>query len=180
MSRSRRLRLPNHFPASPPIIMDITSILLFLPFFVACAIAALMGALFPAQRWYRSLKRPGWSPPAWLFGPVWTLLYILIAIAGWRLALFWPAPAALAALVAWGVQIVLNAVWTPLFFGLRRPDLAFYEITILWLAIAATILLAAPVDGLAALLMLPYLAWAGFAAALNFSIWRLNGSRPQA
>lgn len=160
--------------------MSLSDVLLFLPFFAASVLAAAMGALFPAPKWYRSLRRPAWAPPGWLFGPVWTVLYIMIAIAGWRLALSWPAPAALAALAAWGVQMALNALWTPLFFGLRRPDLAFVEIVALWLAIAATIVLASPVDMGAALLLLPYIAWVSFAALLNLAIWRLNGSHPAA
>ena len=159
--------------------MTLGAIAGFAPFFIACTLAALTGVLFPAPKWYRQLTRPNWAPPTWLFGPVWTVLYVMIAVAGWRLSLGLPAAAAVAALTAWTVQIALNAGWTPLFFGLKRPDLGFYVIATLWVAIVATIVLAWPVDTLAAWLMLPYLAWVSFASALNFSVWRLNGATRQ-
>ncbi|MEO1084184.1 MAG: TspO/MBR family protein, partial [Acidobacteriota bacterium] len=108
-----------------------------------------------------------------LFGPVWTVLYILIGISGWRLWLQAGRRAG-SAVAAWGVQMVLNALWSGLFFGLHRPDIAFVEILMLWLAIAATITLAWPRDRWAAGLLVPYLGWVSFASALNFAIWRLN------
>jgi tryptophan-rich sensory protein len=111
--------------------VTLDAILMLLAFVVPCVIAGAMGFFFPAPDYYRRLDRPGWSPPPWLFGPVWTLLYILIAIAGWRLGQALPDPRATPALIAWGVQIALNALWTPLFFGLRRPGLAFAEIVLL-------------------------------------------------
>jgi tryptophan-rich sensory protein len=120
------------------------------------------------------LKKPAWRPPNWLFAPVWTVLYLMIALAGW---LIWReagfAGAGLA-LAAYALQLVVNAVWTPLFFGLRRPDLGFVDIVLLWLSIVATIALFAPIDVVAAALLVPYLAWVTFAGALNFALWRLN------
>ena len=160
--------------------MTAGALLGFAPFFIACVLAALTGVLFPAPKWYRQLSRPDWAPPTWLFGPVWTVLYVMIAVAGWRISSALPDAAAIAALAAWIVQIALNAGWTPLFFGLKRPDLGFYVIAALWVAIAATVVLAWPVDTLAAWLMLPYLVWVSFASALNFSIWRRNGAHPAA
>jgi tryptophan-rich sensory protein len=120
------------------------------------------------------LAKPTWRPPNWLFAPVWTVLYFTIAISGW---LVWReagfAGAALP-LAIYALQLVLNAAWTPIFFGLHRPDLGFLDIVLVWLSIIATIALFFPIHPAAALLLLPYLAWVTFAAALNFAVWRLN------
>ncbi|QLQ37485.1 TspO/MBR family protein [Micromonospora robiginosa] len=120
---------------------------------------------------YQSLEQPAWAPPSWLFGPVWTVLYALIAVAGW---LVWRRVGFGPALWAWCVQLVLNAIWTPLFFGAGRYGLAFAEIVLMWLAIGVTVVLFRRVSRPATLLMLPYWAWVTFAAALNLAIWRLN------
>jgi translocator protein len=110
----------------------------------------------------------------WLFAPVWTVLYFTIAISGW---LVWReagfAGAALP-LAIYALQLVLNAAWTPIFFGLHRPDLRFLDIVLVWVSIIATIARFFPIHAAAALLLLPYLAWVTFAAALNFAVWRLN------
>jgi translocator protein len=145
-----------------------------LVFIAACTAAALTGVFFKPGQWYEQLAKPPWRPPNWLFGPAWTVLYAMIAVSGWLVwkAGTWPAMAPAMALYA--TQLVLNAVWTPLFFGLRRPDLAFYELLLLWLAILATIVAFLPISGLAAGLLVPYLAWVSFAGALNLSIVRLN------
>lgn len=112
---------------------------------------------------------------------MWTVLYLTIALAGWlvwRQAGFAGAGLALA---AYALQLVFNAAWTPLFFGLRRPDLGLVDIVLLWLSIVATIALFAPISVVAALLLVPYLAWVAFAGALNFALWRLNPAvAPQA
>ncbi|MER7440505.1 TspO/MBR family protein [Micromonospora avicenniae] len=144
-----------------------------LGFGAAVAVAATVGVVGVrgTSAEYAALDRPSWAPPGWLFGPVWTLLYVLIALAGW---LVWRRVGFGAAVWAWVAQLVLNAAWTPLFFGARRYGAAFAEIVVLWLAIALTVLLFARVSRTAASLMLPYLAWVTFAAALNFAIWRLN------
>ncbi|MEU1845926.1 TspO/MBR family protein [Micromonospora sediminicola] len=120
---------------------------------------------------YQSLEQPAGAPPSWLFGPVWTVLYALIAIAGW---LVWRRVGFGPAIGAWVAQLVLNAIWTPLFFGAGRYGLAFAEIVVMWLAIGVTVALFRRVSRPATLLMLPYWAWVTFAAALNFAIWRLN------
>jgi translocator protein len=143
-------------------------------FIGACFVAALSGALFPPGQWYEGLKKPSWRPPNWLFAPAWTLLYAMIAIAGWlvwREAGFAGAPVALG---LWGLQLALNAAWSGLFFGMRRMDLALAELVLLWLAILATIVAFYPIQSTAALLMAPYLAWVTFAGVLNFAMWRLN------
>jgi tryptophan-rich sensory protein len=154
--------------------MDMASIVALAGFVAACFLAALTGVWFPPGPWYERLKKPWWRPPNWLFAPVWTVLYVMMAIAGW---LIWRqvgfAGAGLT-LAAYLLQLALNAAWTPLFFGLRRPDLGFFNIVLLWLSIVATIVLFAPISVAAALLLVPYLAWVMFAGALNFALWRLN------
>lgn len=141
-----------------------------LVFIAACTAAALTGVFFKPGQWYEHLAKPPWRPPNWLFGPAWTILYAMIAISGWMVwkASSWPAVAP--AMAVYGLQLVLNAGWTPLFFGLRRPDLAFYELLLLWASILATILTFLPISEFAALLLVPYLCWVTFAGALNRSI----------
>ena len=143
-------------------------------FIAACTAAALTGVLFKPGQWYEDLAKPRWRPPNWLFGPAWTILYAMIAISGWMVwkASSWPAVAP--AMAIYAVQLLLNAGWTPLFFGLKRPDLAFYELLLLWTSILATIIAFLQISEFAALLLVPYLAWVTFAGALNRSILRLN------
>ncbi len=148
------------------------SLAVLLLFFVAAFSAAALGALFPPGPWYAELVKPGWTPPAWLFGPVWTVLYALIAVSGW---LLWKSRGrSMTPLVLWGVQLLLNALWSWIFFGMRAPGAALVEIVILWMAIAATVAAAFRSCPPAAWLLLPYLAWVGFAAVLNAAIWYLN------
>ncbi len=155
-------------------MMDASSWLALLGFIAACFLAAMTGAFFRPGDWYERLKKPSWRPPNRLFGPVWTVLYVMIAVSGW---LVWReagfAGAALPQSV-YGLQLILNAAWTPLFFGLHRPDLGFVDIALVWLSVVATIVLFVPIHVGAALLLMPYLAWVTFAAALNFAVWRLN------
>ena len=154
--------------------MDTSSALAFAGFAIACIAAASTGALFKPGDWYESLARPPWRPPNWLFGPAWAVLYTTIAISAWwvwRKAGFSGAAVPLA---IWAVQLMLNAAWSWLFFGLRRPDLAFLELVALWLSIAATIVAFHAVEPAAAWLLLPYLGWVAFAGALNLSIARRN------
>lgn len=135
--------------------------------------AAAFGGQFAPGAWYAGLAKPSWTPPNWLFGPAWTTLYLLMALAAWKV---WIAVRRIdAALLLYLVQLVLNALWSWLFFGLRRPDLALAGIVLLWLLILATTVLFWRRDRLAGLLLVPYLAWVGFATALNLAIWRLNG-----
>jgi benzodiazapine receptor len=143
------------------------------PFGAAVAVAALIGGLGVAgtASEYQSLRQPSWAPPSWLFGPVWTLLYVLIAVAGW---LVWRRTGWTPALTAYGIQLVLNAIWTPIFFGFGQYGLALADIIVLWLMIGVTVFLFRPVSRLAAALMLPYWAWVTFATALNAWIWNAN------
>ncbi len=125
--------------------------------------------------WYPTLTRPAFTPPSWIFGPVWTLLYLMMGFAAflvWQWGL--EAAGVRVALVAFLVQLALNGLWSLLFFGLRAPGAAFVDIILLWLAIAVTTWLFWRVVHVAGALMLPYLAWVTFAAVLNGSIWSLN------
>ncbi len=140
-----------------------------------CLGAAGLGSLLttPALRpWYAGLSKPRWTPPNWLFGPVWTILFIAMAIAAW---LIWRKLGLTAApMRLFLLQLLLNVAWSALFFGLRSPGLAFAEIVILWFAILATSIEFWKAVRVAGWLLLPYLVWVSYAAALNFSIWRLN------
>jgi benzodiazapine receptor len=140
-----------------------------------CLGAALVGSLMtmPALRpWYAGLRKPTWTPPNSLFGPVWTALYIAMAIAAW---LVWRQVGLTAAPMKFFLlQLLLNVAWSGLFFALRSPGWAFGDIVLLWLAILATSMEFWRVAPLAGWLLVPYLVWVSYAAALNFSIWRLN------
>ncbi len=153
------------------------SILALLGFLCATFAVAGISSRFTIQAipgWYAALAKPSFNPPNRVFGPVWTLLYTLMAIAAW---LVWRLPASTArsrALAAFWVQLTLNFAWSFLFFGEHRIAMAFAEIVLLWLAIFATTLLFFRVARAAAWLFVPYLAWVSFASVLNFSLWRLN------
>jgi tryptophan-rich sensory protein len=141
-------------------------------------LAGVLGSTATASSvstWYATeLIKPDWTPPGWLFGPVWTTLYILMGLAAWRVWRHDGFAAARVPLCLFLGQLALNAAWSFLFFGLRRPDLAMVELVLLWLAIVATSLAFLRRDRAAFFLMLPYLTWTTFAATLNFAIWRLN------
>lgn len=135
--------------------------------------AAFVGSRFAPGPWYDALQKPSWNPPAWVFGPVWTVLYAAMGVAAWRV---WrtPDPRRRLALGVFVVQLALNAAWSWIFFGLHRMGLAFAEILVLWLLIAATTALFWRIDRLAGALFLPYWAWVSFAAVLNATLWQLN------
>lgn len=136
------------------------------------ALAAVTGSQFMPGPWYQTLTKPWWTPPNWAFPIAWTLLYIMIAIAGWRV---WKAEGIGAALAVWAIGLVLNAAWSWIMFGRHEIGLALADLALLWVSIAVFIALALPVDRLSAYLFVPYLAWVSYAGALNFAIWRLNG-----
>jgi len=146
-------------------------------FLAACLAVAGFGGMVTRTSvgdWYVALRKPTWTPPAWLFGPVWSVLYATMAVAAW---LVWARPGPRrprTALAAFGVQLALNAGWTGLFFGLRQPGWALAEVVVLWAAIGATVVLFWRVRAAWGAVMLPYWAWVTFASALNFAIWRLN------
>lgn len=144
---------------------------LFLTYLAACGAAAATGALFQPGDWYKSLNKPRWTPPDWLFPVAWTVLYLCMSVAAARVAMAGNAGQALA---LWSVQIALNALWTPVFFGLRRLGAGLVIIFLLWLAVAATMLAFWQVDRIAGMLFAPYLLWVSVAGALNRSVWVRN------
>ena len=156
--------------------MELSSILALVGFVVVCFLPGLTGVFIKPGEWYERLDKPAWRPPNRLFAPVWTVLYLMIALSGW---LVWRQAGfvgAMLPLLAFALNLVLNAAWTPLFFGLHRLDLGLFDIALVWLSIIATIVLFFPIQVTAALLLLPYLVWVSFATALNFDIWRRNPS----
>ena len=152
-----------------------------LRFVVAVSLPLLIGGVSGmatargVQDWYPTLVKPSFNPPSWVFGPVWTLLYIMMGIAAylvWQKGL--DAEGVRAALALFALQLILNGAWSILFFGMQSPGLAFVEILVLWLFIALTLFFFWRVSPLAGLLLLPYQLWVTFAAVLNGSIWFLN------
>lgn len=141
-------------------------------------IFAAVGAYASAQAadFYLQLDRPPWAPPAWLFGPAWSALYLLMAIAAWRVQRTATTASARPALTLYVVQLAANALWTWLFFGWHLGAWAFAEILLLWVLIAATIVAFWRRDRLAGLLLVPYIGWVSFATCLCYSIWQRNPS----
>jgi len=140
--------------------------------FAAAAIGAV--ASVDAGAFYGQLARPSWAPPGWLFGPVWSVLYALMAVSAWWV---WRArgfTGARSALVLFIVQLAANALWSWLFFAWHQGGLAFAEVLLLWCLVTATVISFRRVSSIAAALLIPYLAWVTFASALTFSVWRLN------
>lgn len=142
---------------------------------IAISLAAgLVGSRFLPGEWYASLVKPSWNPPSSVFAPVWSTLYVLMGVSAWlvwRTAGFAGAPGALALFFG---QLILNALWSYLFFGVHRPGVALVDILALWLLILATTIAFWRVSVPAGILLLPYLCWVGFASALNLQLWRLN------
>ena len=145
--------------------------LVLLGFIVLTFLAPLAGAFTPPGAWYQTLNKPSWNPPPWIFGPVWTLLYLGMAVAAW---LVWKRGGQGQALRLYLVQLALNAAWTPVFFGAHQLGAAFIVIVCMWIAIFLTQRAFQAVSRPAGLLLLPYLAWVSFASVLNFTLWRLN------
>jgi tryptophan-rich sensory protein len=143
--------------------------------FTSLAAGAIGGlASVNAASFYGQLAQPSWAPPAWLFGPVWSVLFLLMGISAWLVWRQHGFRGARSALVLYAVQLVANALWTWLFFAWQLGAVAFAEIVLLWLLIAATISLFWRLHRTAAFLLVPYLAWVSFAAALNLALWRQN------
>ena len=140
--------------------------------FAAAAISAR--ASIEAQAFYDQIVQPGWAPPPWVFGPVWTVLYAMMAIAAWLVWRSGGLRAQRIALALFAVQLALNALWSWLFFAWQLGALAFAEIVLLWIAIVATLIAFWRVRPLAGALLVPYLMWVSFAAFLNYTLWRLN------
>ena len=145
---------------------------------VICFAAAGLGGVAATPKidnWYVTLAKPSWTPPNWIFGPVWSALYLGMAVAAWLVWRQGGWAGAVVPMILFSVQLVLNLSWSWLFFGLQNPGAAFAEVVLLWASIAATTVafwFRSPVAGM---LLVPYLAWVSFASVLNFAIWRLNG-----
>lgn len=152
----------------------------FVEFLLACGLSfgtQAIGWLLTASAvgdWYPDINKPSWTPPVWLFGPVWSLLFLLMSVSAW---VFWDRALGRTLRVGLGLffsQLVLNALWSGLFFAARSPGLAFAEIIVLWSAIAATLVTFGRVSAVAAGLLVPYLLWVTYATALNGAIWMMN------
>ena len=136
--------------------------------------APLAGVFGLPGEWYAALQKPSWNPPSWIFGPVWTVLYVMMAVAAW---LVWRCGGwrrQRGPLTWYLVQLGLNAAWTPLFFGFHQPGLALIEIMLLLAAAGATMRAFFRVNFTAGLLFIPYVAWVSFATVLNFTLWWMN------
>lgn len=149
----------------------VSKIASFLPFAALVALTAVTGSSFMPGAWYEGLAKPSWTPPNWAFPIAWTILYVMIAVAGW---LAWRREGMSRAVAIWGAGLVLNALWSYLMFGRHDIFAALIDIAALWVAIAAFIIATWRSEPRAAYLFLPYLAWVSYAASLNFWIWRLN------
>lgn len=150
---------------------SLTALLVFLG---VTFLAAIVGSRFLPGTWYAGLTKPALNPPNWVFGPVWSVLYVMMGLAAW---LVWQTRATRPVhlpLVMYGAQLILNCLWSYLFFGLNRPGLAFVDIAALWIAILATMILFFSRSRIAGFLFGPYFLWVTFAAYLNWAIWRLN------
>jgi translocator protein len=149
----------------------------FIGIMSVCFAVAGLGAAATATSvngWYQTLVKPSWNPPDWIFGPVWTALYLLMAVSAWLVWRQQGWPTARPALIWFGIQLSLNLLWSVVFFGMQRPGLAVVEMVLLWISIVATCLAFRASSYTAAMLQVPYLAWTSFAAVLNFTLWRMN------
>lgn len=153
---------------------DLLDLVIFLV--ICLAVSAIGGAITATSvdSWYQTLAKPSFNPPDWVFAPVWTTLYVLMAVAGWRVWRSPPSIIRIRGLLAFAIQLSLNLLWSFVFFGLRLIGMALAEIILLMAAIAVTTVLFWRIDRLAGALFLPYLLWVGYASILNFSLWRLN------
>lgn len=142
---------------------------------VICQLAGIIGAFFTTpyiKTWYAGLNKPSFNPPNWIFGPVWTTLFVLMGIA---LYLVWTNDKnTIQARKIFALQLALNVLWSYLFFAMQRPGFAFFEIIFLWVAILYTIISFYKISKWAGYLLVPYILWVSFAAFLNFSIWIIN------
>ena len=137
-------------------------------------VSASLVTMTSIQEWYPQIRKPSWTPPDALFGPVWSALYLLMGVSAWLIWRDSVGRERRRALLLFTIQLVLNGVWSLLFFGLRSPGLASVEIVLLWSAIVATMLAFVRISRLAAGLLVPYLLWVSFAMALTLAVWNLN------
>ncbi len=165
------MRRPHISTVKVPAIRDVLGLVAFVLLCFGVSVFSGMVTAPAIREWYAALAKPSWTPPRWVFGPVWTLLYPLMAVAGWTV---WREGRSRIAVLLFLLQLALNAAWPWLFFGRRRPDWAFFDIVALTIVIVATIVAFYRVRRRAALLLVPYLAWVVFAGALNLAVWQLN------
>ena len=154
--------------------------IVFFGWLLLCYAVAVLGGWWTSAElhdWYLSLRRPRIAPPNWIFGPVWIVLYTLMAIAAWEIWLMPSSPVRIKALLLFLVQLALNLLWTWLFFHEHDIANALADVILLWTAIGAEVVLVYQYQPIAAWLLAPYLAWVSFAVALNFGYWRLNPSQ---
>ncbi len=147
-------------------------------FILLCLAAGGAGAILTAPAipsWYATISKPAWTPPNWIFRPVWTALYIMMGFSGWLVWRNKGAPRCKSTLVVWFVQLALNVLWSPLFFGLKAVGIALIDIYLLWLFIGRFLITSWGVSRPAAILFMPYWAWVSYASALNLAIWVMNG-----
>lgn len=144
---------------------------LFLIFFAACGAASASGALFPTGDWYKSLDKPKWTPPDWVFPIAWLIFYCALAVAGTRVA---AVPENKYAVAFWSLHIALNTLWTPVFFGAHNLKAGMVIISLLWVSTIGMIYHCFLVDKIAGIIIMPYILWVTIASALNFSLLRRN------
>ncbi len=149
----------------------------FIIFILLCLIVQIVGSLWTRETvltWYPTLIKPSWTPPDWIFGPVWSCLYLMIAVSGWLMYRAEYSQKRAVALMLYGSQLALNFIWSFLFFSLQSPILGLIDIILLCLFISLTIIKAWSVNRLASILLIPYLIWVLYATSLNAGIWLLN------
>src|SRR5208283_4770874 len=129
---------------------------------------------YSLKTWYLTIKKPSWNPPDKVFAPVWTVLYVMMAVAGWMVWERLPQKGFSTPMVLFFVQLVLNTVWSAVFFALRSPGWAFVEVVILWVFIALTMISFWAIYWVSGVLFSPYFLWVSFASVLNYAVWRLN------
>jgi translocator protein len=151
------------------------SLLIFIVLCLGVEVLASYWTNQTVSTWYPNINKPFWTPPGWVFGPVWTILYIMIAISGWLIYQAKHSPQRSIALAFYGGQLALNLIWSFFFFSLRSPLSGLVDIILLFLLIILTITSAWSVRSLASILLIPYLIWVMYAATLNAGIWLLNG-----
>lgn len=170
-------RLEEPEPATQDRSTHLADWLALIGFIALCVGAAAAGGLLTLPglgTWYRGLRKPGWTPPFWMFGPVWSALYLVMAVAAWLVWRRRRIHRVVVPLLLFIEQLMLNVAWPGVFFSLRNPALAAAEVTLLWFSIFITVVAFRHISTLAGLLMEVYLVWVTFAAALTFAIWRLN------
>jgi translocator protein len=161
-------------PARPSRGRNFAALAAFVALCLAIGAAGRAVTATSVGTWYAALEKPAFNPPDWVFGPVWTVLYLMMAIAAWRIWRLGDTPGVRAALGLWALQLALNLCWSYVFFGARLVGAAAAEVSVLFIAIIATLALFWRHDRAAGLLLVPYAAWVAFAAVLNAAIWRLN------